>query len=267
MTFLGKLLVFLNILLATALLSWSVSLYTNRVDWPNVEVDGKKLTEWPAVYARDIAANNARYADAKDMVRAAEAQLSTRRVALRDQLALARSGQFYELERTGKIGQNLLERFDLTRDPARLTRVPKKDKTGDVLVPLRGYETLQKELQAAADATVGSEELGQESGKKGLAAIRRQLGVLDTEIAGLVTPFKDPQIPPPGTIARLTAAIAQREDEKRYLEDNRVNWDAQLITLQKRNTQLLERLKVFGVTAPAARGPVTVPPPTLTGSR
>jgi len=262
MNFLGKLLVFLNVILATALLSWAVSLYTNRVDWPAVEMDGKKLTEWPGQYARDVAANNARYADAKDMVRAAEAQLATRRVALRDQLELARSGQFYELDRAGRVGQNVLERFELTRDPARLTRIAKKDlKTGaDVSVPLRGYETLQKELQAVADATVGSEEPGRESGKKGLAAIRRQLVALDTEVAGLVDPKT-------GTLARLTAAIAQREDEKRYLEDNRVNWDAQSITLDKRNSQLLDRLKVFGVTPADARAPAVVPPPTLTGSR
>lgn len=262
MNFLGKLLVFLNVLLATALLSWAVSLYTNRVDWPAVEMDGKKLTEWPAQYARDIAANNVRYADAKDMVRAAEGQLAVRRLALRDQLALARNGQFYDLDRVGRPGQNVLERFDLTRDPARLTRIAKKDpKTGaDILVPLRGYETLQRELQAAVDATLGSDEVGRESGKKGLAAIRRQLGTLDTEIAALVDPKT-------GTIARYTAAITQREDEKRYLEDNRVNWDAQLITLQKRNDQLVDRLKVFGVTAPAARAPLALPAPTLTGSR
>jgi len=257
MTFLGKLLVFLNVILATALLSWSVSLYTNRVDWPAVEADGKKLSEWPPLHAKDAAAYNGLYADARESVRGAEVQLASRVKALSDQLDLAKAGAtppfFFELERVGlKPGQSPSDRFELTGDPARQTRVARKDGTS---VPLLGLSVLQKQLQQAADATLGTEENGQESGKKGLAAIRKQLVVLD----GQVAVFN-------GNIERFRVAIVQREDEKRYLDDNRVNSDAQLITLQKRNDQLVDRLKAFGVARPVVLAPVPATP-TLAGPR
>ena len=144
MTFLGKLLVFLNVILATALLSWSVSLYTNRVDWPAVETDGKKLSDWPPLHVKDAAANNGLYADARESVRGAEVQLAGRVKALNDQLDLAKAGTtppfFFELERVGlKPGQSPSDRFDLTRDPARQTRVARKDGTS---VPLLGLSVL-----------------------------------------------------------------------------------------------------------------------------
>jgi hypothetical protein len=255
MTFLGKLLVFLNAILATALVSWALSLYTNRVDWPTVEADGKKLTEWPTINARDAATNNSLYADARDSLRSAEVQLAARTKALADKLTEAKGGRFYELERVGfRPGQQLADRFDLSS--TRETKIAKKDpKDGkDIEVPLRGLATLQKELQQTVEATLGTEELGQESGKKGLAAVRKQLVALDAEVARANA-----------SIIRYRVALAQREDEKRYLEDNRVNWDAQLITLQKRNDQLVERLKTLGVTRPN----VLLAPsaPALAGSR
>ena len=56
------------------------------------------------------------------------------------------------------------------------------------------------------------------------------------------------------SIERYRAAVVQWEDEKRFLDDNRVNSYAQLITLRKRNEQLQEGLKKFGVpTAASAR--------------
>ena len=244
MTFLGKLLVFLNAILATALLSWSVSLYTNRVDWPEVEADGKKLTAWPQQLSSDIATRNGQYADARESVRSAEAQLYTRTQALAAKMQQAKDGQFFELERPGiRPGQSPSDRLDLTS--TRKTTIAKKDRSGaDVVVDLRGLDVLQKELQKAVDDTL--------AGVTALDATRMSLIDLDREVAA----FND-------GIERYRVARTRRQDEKRYLDDNRVNWDAQLITLQKRNDQLIERLKVFGVTLPV----VAAPAPSVVGSR
>jgi hypothetical protein len=254
MTFLGKLLVFLNAILATALLSWSVSLYTNRVDWPSAEYRGKfsqdvgfkdaKLTALPPALGKDIATKNNQYADALATVRNAEAQLFDRTRALATKIQQAKDGQFFELDRPGiRPGQNPSDRLDLTS--TRKTTVAKKDRTGnDIVVELRGLDLLQKELQKAVDDTV--------AGTAALEATGNSIRGIDRDVAA----FND-------GILRYRLARERRHDEKRYLDDNRVNWDAQLITLQKRNDQLIERLKVFGVTLPV----VAVPVPAVVGSR
>lgn len=248
MTFIGKLLVFLNAILATALLSWALSLYTNRVDWTEAEYRGKydkadeyrgkKLTALNGEHSKAIAALNPLYEDAKFSVADAERQLAARTRALDAKLAEARGGVFFELERPN-VRPGAIDRLDLG------SRVQTKvAKQGGMTADLRGLDVLQAELQSAVDATLGSEELGKESGKKGLAAIRKQLTAIDGQVTALNA-----------GIERLRVALVQREDEKRYLDDVRVNSDAQLITLQKRNDQLQDRLKAFGVTRPLTATP------------
>lgn len=260
MTFLGKLLVFLNAILATALLSWSASLYTNRVDWPDAEYRGKydkldeyrgkKLTALNPEHGRAIAGLNPLYDDARAAVTASEQLLASRQRQLEAKLAQARGGEFYELDRPN-LRPGASDRFDLNS----VVRTKVNKATGPV--DLRGLDVLQMELQTAVDATVGTDEKGRESGSKGLAAIRKQLITLDSEVTVLNA-----------GIERLRVAVAQREDEKRYLDDVRVNSDAQLITLQKRNDQLVDRLKAFGVTRPPlTAAPVAPVAPATTTAR
>lgn len=268
MTSLGKVLVFLNVIVATGLLAGSLSLFTLRVDWPNVEYRGrhkdedpyrnKKLTALPGEIAKTIAERNAAYSTARNAVSNSEQLLADRSRKLAAKLQEARGGKFFELQQ-GPMPAG--EKFNL--DSAIQTKVAHKDNPA---AELRGLEVLQDEVVKIAAAITGTDDqsnvppaelaadpLKNLSGKKGLAAIRVKLAGLDTQVAALNN-----------SIDRLRVAIVQREDEKRYLDDNQVNWDAQLITLQKRNEQLAERLKAFGVTRPLTAAPAA---PTLAGGR
>jgi hypothetical protein len=242
MTFLGKLLVFLNVLLATALLAWALSLYTNRVDWPAAEYRGKydkadefrekKLAALPGDFAKAIAAANLQYADARLAVGDAERQLAARLAAWQQKLALAgldKGGKFFELVRPGaKAGTPLSDRLDLaTEADAAVTKVTRKDGTA---APLRGLAELEREWKGLTQATT---------------AEKLRYKTLGDDLAKIDDEVRDANV----AIGRYRVALAQWADEKATLADVRVNADAQLITLLKRNDQLRERLKSFGVTS------------------
>lgn len=259
-TRIGKLLVFVNLAVSAALLAWALSLYTNRVDWLDATTADGKVEGQISLLKKEIgrlekavAETQAGYAGKKYALAASEERLDTRARVFERRLAQARNGRF-KVQLTldkGAFGEGVI--YDVDREG------------GDILgpdnKPLRGLKTLQDEFAAEVRA-IEQLQNGQgllteaqwmeiASGATTLAQVAEltpKLGIAD--LRRLHTTLSELIARDESAVAKQKAIEANLKDEATYLADKRVNWVAELRTLQRRERQLLGRLEAVGGTKP-----------------
>ena len=209
MTFFGKLFVLLNTLVAFALLSWGFSIYTNRVDWTEVRDGDKKLTERTKDLNDALAPTQRDYARLLNATAANEAEVEKLRERIQKRSAESETGVFYDLNTKGSF---------IDENPAEADKVKGLDGKD-----LRGVAILQQELATEVEnATAASKRFDD---------FRKEQASFSDEIVAYNA-----------TSARLKLLLKDLRDEEIFLADARVNWDEQLVTLQKRNRQLQNKL-------------------------
>jgi hypothetical protein len=223
MTFLGKLFVFLNVFIAVALLTWAVSLYTNRVDWTEARDGDVKVTDRIVQLQKAIVSARDTYTLTRSPTAPAEASLGLFRNSLAARLTQAQKGEFYELFPDGR-----------TLDLASTTPIKAITKKPDGTErQLPGVDVLQAELLDSV---------------KQAATHVETITKARTERAG----FSDETLAFNANANRMKELLKEMASEKVDLQDNRINWDAQLATLSKRNDQLAKRLKELETGTPTA---------------
>lgn len=211
MTFFGKFFVLLNTVAAFALLSWGFSIYTNRVDWTEVQDGDKKLTERTKELNDAIAPAQRDLARGMNATAAAETEVERRLEQIQRRNTEAETGTFYDLTAKGGF-------IDETATDKAL---------GLNGQPLRGVAILQQELSTEVEnATAAAKQFDD---------ARKDQASLSDEIAGYDKKN-----------ARLKLLLKDLRDEEIFLADSRVNWDEQLVTLTKRNKQLQNKLAEVG---------------------
>lgn len=210
MTFFGKFLVLLNTFAAFALLSWGFSIYSNRVDWSEVRDGDKKLTE----RTKDL--NDAMAPAQRDYARllVATANKETDVEKIREQIqkrtAESETGTFYELNKKGTL----------------IDENPTEKVMGLNNTPLLGVTILQQNLTTELDnASLAGRQFDD---------ARKEQSTLSDEIVAYNV-----------KAARLKVLLKDLREEEIFLADSRVNWDEQLVTLQRRNKQLQAKLAEF----------------------
>ncbi len=260
MTTIGKLLVFVNLVASVGLLAWALSLYTNRIDWLDTTTADGKVEGQISLLAKEIARlkkaigeTQSGYSVKKYALGVSEERLDQRSRVFATRLGQARSGRFKVqiAEDRGAFGEGVI--YDVTREGA--------DILGPDNKPLRGLKTLQDEFAAEVraieqlqngqglqteaqwmDIVSGTTTLAQVADltpKLGIADLRR----LHTLLSDLIT--RDEV-----AIGRQKTVEKNLGDEAAYLGDKRVNWVAELQSLQRRERQLGGRLQSVGVKAP-----------------
>jgi len=259
-TRIGKLLVFVNLAVSVGLLAWSLSLYSNRVDWlDTATADGKTEGQISVLkkeierLSKAVAETQAGYSAKKYSLAASEETLDGRARVFARRLDQARSGRFKVQLTTdgGSFGAGVT--YDVAKEG------------GDILgpdnKPLRGLQTLQTEFAAEvrtieqlqngqgvlteaqwAEVVSGAMTLAQVAEltpKLGLGDLRR----LHTTLSDLIT--RDEV-----AVGRQKGVEVNLKDEATYLGEKRVNWLAELQTLQRRERQLLGRLGAAGGKTP-----------------
>ncbi len=229
MTAIGKLLVFLNLIVGTAILSWAVGVYTQRVEWIDRTPEGGEKIEGEITRLR-----------AEIERQAARAALATREWGPRYKALAAyepfrdqRQAEFARRlaeARTGAAGFREQLYLPDPADPAKTLSLldtakegnpvkgPPGDKPLQGVVPLEAtYEANRKEAERLAkesyDLVKASEALGREA-----------------EVTRL-------------RVDKQKAVYEELLDEARFLEAFEVNWYEQLVTTQRRKAQLENRLK------------------------
>ncbi len=235
MTFIGKLLVFLNVFMAFAMLAFAVSLYTNRIEWTEARDGDVKVTDRIPELQKKIVAAQAKFATARAPIVAAERDYHLYLNAFAVKLNDANTGNFLNLIPDGRT----LDLRSVTAIPA-ITKGPNGQARN-----LPGVAVLQAEL---VEAVKKSNELD-----KAINLARSQQSMFGAET--LVFNAKT---------NRLGIILDETASQKIYLSENQVNWDEQLATLKKRNDQLAKRLdelkkdaKVLAPVVPAI--PATTP--------
>jgi len=236
MTFLGKLLVILNTVFAVMVMMFAITSYLNRIDWAAVEYEpGKTLDAKVKEFTDEIKVVQTSYGPAQTVTAQAEADLEFRRKRIAERREEAKTGTFYS--QYSEPGEKIdIPSGDLRDDPSDplITsyrqiwgKLPKEKLIYGVdKAPIKGLDTLQKELNAQiTDAVTYSDELAkniEETNK-----VLKELG--DFKIR----------------IERQGRIREELTNEREYLSDARVNYDEQLVTLTKRNKQLLARLASY----------------------
>ena len=209
MTFFGKIFVLINTVLAFALLTWGLSIYLNRVDWTEVQDGDKKLTERTKELNDGIAPAQRDYARLLNATAAAETDVEKRREQIQKRVTESETGVFYELNAGGSILSETVTEKDLA--------------VGLDGKPLRGNIILQQELATEVDNAAASAKQFDET--------RKDQSTLSDEIASYEKKS-----------ARLKLLLKDLREEEIFLADSRINWDEQLVTLQKRGKQLQDKL-------------------------
>ena len=207
MTFFGKFFVLVNAFAAFALFSWGLSIYVNRVDWSEVQDGDRKLTDRTKELAESIPSAQKDYARMMGATASSETEVERRREQIEKRLAESETGTFYELNKGGSlIDENPTEKVEgLSGGPLRGTKV--------------SNELLTEQVELSATAGKEFDET------------RKAQSTFSDEIAGYEKKSK-----------RLKALLVDLREEEIFLADSRVNWDEQLVTLQKRNRQLQAKL-------------------------
>lgn len=240
-TRIGKLLVFLNLLAAVALVTWAVSLTANRLDWVDrqdgerkVEGEITRLKKEIEVASKGIAETSATFGQQDRALTAAESGTDfgregrdRRRAVFAARLKAAQDGRFADQVR---LPNRVL--IDVSREgnPAR----------GPSGAPLEGVEVYQKRLD---DALRGSQAAVQR-----IARLRAQFDELSNgQPEGIAAANK--------RIVDQRAILVNLTDEQRFLASVQVNWDEELRTLQTRRKQLERRLQSLASRGAPAGGP------------
>lgn len=262
MTTLGKLLTYLNVLFSITLMMWAVSAYANRVNYldykdgteskkgqisqlkDEVEKLQKSITEAQANYgkrATELVVIEGRrdYRYARLQARLDEARgTGGRQPVFKVQLAIAGNtpgeAAFTDVDREGPV------MLDIQNKPLRGLRVLQEELETEIreqALQLEGQEKLNQQQKAQLLQLVGQPAYDQLLQNMGIAELRETHGRLSDAIAD----------------ADL-AAEKQRfvrlhlEDETSFLADKRVNWLAELQTLERRQRQLEAEIRRLGGT-------------------
>ena len=222
----GKLFVFLNLIVALGLVAWAVSLTSNALDWTDTPEGFNKADENP--YADDTnnierltgkitklnegikAAQNG-LAAKSTLVLNAETDRDARYAALQRRLTDARTGRF----RTLVYGRNS-GLLDLTPNNG-------QDVLGIDNKPLAGLDAISRDIEQSVATQVA---LIKES-----IALRKQYETLTVEITQL-----DEEI------ERQKVILANGNVEGKYLADRYTDWEEQVRTLERRAKQLSDRI-------------------------
>ena len=222
----GKLFVFLNLIVALGLVAWAVSLTSNALDWTDTPEGFNKADENP--YADDTnnlerltskitklnegikAAQNGLIAKST-LVLNAETERDARYAAIQRRLTDARTGRF----RTLVYGRNS-GLLDLTPNNG-------QDVLGIDNKPLAGLDAISRDIEQSVATQVA---LIKES-----IALRKQYETLTVEITQL-----DEEI------ERQKVILANGQVEGKYLADRYTDWDEQVRTLERRAKQLSDRI-------------------------
>jgi hypothetical protein len=253
MTTLGKVLAFLNIVGAVGILTWAVSAHANRVDY----LDRKSGTETV----------KGQISQMRSEIDAISKAISESQTAYGTRMAAVTSNESYRDYRKSKFQERLAQarkgvfRVQLPAGDPVFTDL---DKEGPIVLgpdnqPLRGIVNTQADLDAevrAAEVLIrGAQPLPEAEWQKvpelikdpqqfatllenkGIGDLRRLHGILSDDIARTDEATQRQQV-----------IAANLRDEARFLSDYRVNWSAELQTLERRQKQLRGRLTELGVT-------------------
>jgi peptidoglycan hydrolase CwlO-like protein len=222
---LGKVLVFLNLFVAIALVTWATSLTANRLDWVSrtegeTKIEGEipRLAREINALGKQVAEASGTYGQADRALAEAESGIDPgregrdrRRAVFAARLSDANNGRFYtQLQIPNKV------LIDVTRQgPAVI---------GPGGLPLEGVEKYQLRLENA----------------------RKDGQLYDTQIVKLRQQFAELSAQIEDTDTRITIQreiLANLGDEDKFLKSLQVNWDEDLRTLQTRQQQLQRRIE------------------------
>lgn len=256
MTAIGKVLVFLNLMAAAALLTWGLSAYSNSPQW----VDGKsgdgqktdgEITRLKGEidrYTKAIAGANSSYVANSTVAASADTTRDFRKARLDVWLKDAEKGEFFTLPRLPN-DPTVLDTSDNAeagrKNPARAILGPDNR-------PLKGLDALQGLYQNELD-----DRKLLISGKvpatpaewmspAGLLAPTRMADLGIDDLRRLHDWLSGQQRITDVAIDKQRVIQFNLTDETAYLGDSRINWIAQLVTLEQRNKQLKNRLKELG---------------------
>jgi chaperonin cofactor prefoldin len=217
MTFIGKFLVFVLVILAFIQLSWVVVVTATptQVDWTEVKEKDESLPQRIKTLEKGIAEARASYTKLRAPIQPAETRVAKFKKDTDDKLKEAKTGKFYDFmpdKRTLDL-RSIITIKAVTQDPKR-----------PGVRDLPGVETLQKEFtDSAAQGAKDTMEIGELEKERALH--------VDETIAFNKITF------------RMKDLLRDYLQQGSYLKDNRINWEAQYATLKKRNDQLAARLK------------------------
>lgn len=249
---LGKLLTFLNVFAAVGLLTWSLSAYTNRLNWVDQKTDSglvkgqiTELKEEIDRLAKGVADAQAAYAATAEKLAIAEAVRDYRKGRYAVRLDQARKGTFRaqlpmagspgnavftNLEQEGQPildgrGQPLRGVDALAADLARETREAQRLVNGD--------QELTPQMLTGLDAAIAEDAaFGRLVQPLGITSLRR----LHDALSARAVAFDQAVLKQKDIRANLRA-------EADSLASERVDWSAQLQTLERRQSQLEGRLQ------------------------
>jgi hypothetical protein len=224
MTLFGKLLVYLNLLLGMAFLSWSVGLYTHKIDWiDRTNAAGEKVEgeisrlriEIDGYLIQDRVASKG-WGDTHEALKDAEKTREDRQAVFATRLKAARDNPmnaFY---------------MDVFIPGTALVAVDKQgaEIKGPDGLPLRGSETLLEQALKNDKETTNFLK-SSDTLKKDQNVLQQQEKLLQERVN------------------RHSTIYDNLLNEQRYLETFEINWYEQLITVQRRKTQLQKRLAEF----------------------
>jgi hypothetical protein len=272
MTRLGKILVFVNLVLALGFMAWGIGIAGNRIDWGKTpEKPGRakgKLLEREEQFAeakRQYEAAVARYNDADRKLRGLEKRRPEDQKYYRDELAKLETG----MDAGGKMsGTPVLELvYDkgvLKLDPQQrpLLRPIDWQRPNQPLLDLtrlgqefeKTHEELKKEkagleVLLAQEKTLTEQLNGDGRGKKGL---RKQMDEVQEALVQCLGEKEFLQRMEKAKLYVTVSASTGREGEQEYLKRRLYNRKADLLVVQARQRRLesrLEELKNIAATA------------------
>lgn len=245
----GKLLAFLNLFAGVTLLAWSVSIYANRVDWLDSKTDAGttegQITQMKKEIdrlSRAITDAQASYGTEAGEVAKLEAARDYRKLGYAQRLAQARTGSFTVQLPQPPLGPNA----NYTDLPGLRTFTDLK-RGGPAILgadnrPLRGTKFLEDEFvrmvrqaqqlrQGDPNAPINVANVNQ----LGIDNLRKLQGLLSDQVNALDV-----------AIGKQKDVQANLGEESEYLQDKRINWEADLQVLQRRTQQLESRLTLLG---------------------
>jgi hypothetical protein len=255
MTGIGKVLVFLNLMAAAALLTWGLSAYRTSPNWVDVKTDTGtvegEITLLKAEikkYSDAVAGTHNSYAAKNANLAASEAARDFRSRRLGVWLGDAEKGQFFTLP----VMPNDPAVLDTSDAAERGRRDIKRAILGPDNQPLKGL--------AALNTLFGNELRDREEILKGKvpvtpaqwmnpAALLQPARMADMgieDLRRLHAWLSEQQKIADVAIDKQRAIQANLGNEAAYLNDERINWIARLQTVEQRNQQLKEKLKALG---------------------
>ncbi len=252
MTFIGKLLVYLNLFVSVVLITWAVSLYVHRLDWidrkleDGTTVPGQitRLKKEIEDLTKQVVVANDGYGSRDRLLAPLETEQLYRKAQFDKRLARARSGEVkgptdgpFKAQLPLKDGPLL--KLLPTAPASILIDVDAEGKTVTFLsdtdkkdAPLRGFKDIQ--------ADIDREQVAVKTASDAIAKARGEFDTLSKEIK---TTDERTEV--------QKVILANLVEHEKYLGSAQINWDEELRVVTSRKKQLLRRLEDLGVKAEA----------------